>query len=197
MHRQRNGSKCSMLFLRPILILALTTLSLRADHVWVEGESGQTSNVQANSWYRSVRAQDLSGRDWLATYGSDTPAMAHFEVTVPATSDYILWVRANPIQAKLEVGVGESDAWLEVPITSEAHDTLNIAEDGKPDMRFLAWAKVGPISLTKGSTALQFRMSSKNGNHGGIDCFCLTTDEAWRPDKTLKPDDTRNWPALL
>lgn len=177
------------------LALAFLILPGHAEHVWVEGESGEGRNIQANGWYRAVRAQDLSGGDWLATYGGDKAAMVRYEFSVPASDDYFLWVRANPIRARLHVAVGKLDTWIEVPITKSHQDNVNIAEDGKPDMRFLAWTKVGPISLTEGNSELRFRMSSKNGNHGGIDCFCLTTDKTWKPEKALKPSDSKTWPA--
>ena len=123
------------------------------------------------------------------------PATATFPVKIAAEGTYTLWVRANPIQATLHVAVGNSDRWIEVPISSSRHDVINIASDGKPDMRYLAWSKVGPLDFNKGDAQIRFRMSSKNGNHGALDCFCLTTDTEWKPSGTLQPDESANWPA--
>jgi hypothetical protein len=183
---------------RPLLILVsilMSPLSLIADPVWVEGETGSTTNLRTNSWYSSVREQDLSGEDWLASYGSKSPVTATFTIKLAKDGSYTLWVRANPIKATLHVAVGDSDDWLEVPISSDRHEVVNIATDGKPDLRFLAWSNVGPIALTEGCHQLRFRMSSRNGNHGAIDCFCLTTDSEWKPSGTLKPGESANWPA--
>lgn len=185
--------------IRPLaLVLAsmmVSPISLIADSVWVEGETGQTTNLRKNGWYSSVRAQDLSGADWLATYGSDVPVVATFPLTFTKAGNYTLWVRANPINATLHAAIGASEKWLEVPISSDRHEIINIASDGKPDLRFLAWSKVGPISLVEGETRLRFRMSSKNRNHGAIDCFCLTTDSEWKPSGILKPNESSSWPA--
>ena len=105
----------------------VSPISLIAVPVWVEGEIGQTTNLRKNGWYSSVRAQDLSGADWLATYGSDVPVVATFPLTLTKAGNYTLWVRANPINATLHAAVGASDNWLEVPISSDRHEIINIA----------------------------------------------------------------------
>lgn len=183
--------------MKPSLLLISIALlaNAAADHLWVEGESGKARNLRSNSWYSSVRKQDLSGGEWLASYGSQAPVLASYEVDVPKTASYHLWVRANPIAASLETQLGDDDTWRPVPISKEKVDSINIASDGKPDMRFLAWAKVSPIHLKAGKQAIRFRFSSKNGNHGAIDCFCLTEDESWQPNKALQPGQASDWPA--
>lgn len=168
---------------------------LAVDHIWVEGESGEAENVSPNGWYLSVRSQDLSGKDWLASYGGKKPLLVDFPVKIPKDGSYTLWIRANPIGAQLEVKNERQVDWQDVPISKESHDRINIAADGKPDMRFLAWAKVGPWNLQAGHLNMSFRFASKNGNHGAIDCFCLTTDATWRPNKTLQPGQSGEWPA--
>jgi len=181
--------------LLPVLAALAATHSLPAAHVWVEGESGRGERISPNGWYRSVRTEDLSGGAWLASYGGRQPALATYSVKIPQAGNYTLWVRANPVSATLHVGFGNDGEWLPVPITGDPTDTVNIASDGKPDMRFLAWTKVGPVELAAGGTRLKFRMSSGNGNHGAIDCFCLTTDRSWRPSKTRQPGEPSGWPA--
>ena len=181
-----------------ILLCFFSLLSLAnafATHVWVEGASGKGENISNNRWYRSVRTKDLSGGDWLATYGGRESAFASYVVKVPTTGTYTLWARANPIGALMHVRVGESENWIEIPISKDKHDVINIASDGKPDMRFLAWAKIPPMKMVAGETAIRFRMSSGNGKHGAIDCFCMTTDSEWKPAGILKPGQSNNWPA--
>jgi hypothetical protein len=169
---------------------------LSAAHLWVEGESGRGENISRNGWYQSVRGEDLSGGEWLATYGGKIPAIATYNVTVPKTDTYHLWVRANPVQAIMSVQFNGKGAQHRVPISENSIESLNIASDGKPDMRFVAWTKVGEISLPKGENTVEFKMSSANGNHGAIDCFCLNTDSEWKPSKAVKPGETGpNWPA--
>ena len=66
-------------------------------------------------------------------------------------------------------------------------ESTNIAADGKPDLRFLAWAKAGTVSLKKGANSIRFRMDSANNNHGYLDCFVFV-NEPFTPRGTLKPD---------
>ena len=160
------------------LLLWASAIQSPAAHVWVEGESGRGENISRNGWYLSVRTGDLSGGDWLATYGGSRPATASYRIDVPEAGSYTFWVRANPVAATMSVRINGEGDWLPVPITKKSFESMNIASDGKPDMRFIAWTKVGAIRLGKGAAALEFRMSSANGNHGAIDCFCLTTDSA-------------------
>lgn len=180
---------------RSILLVLTVTGTLQAEHVWIEGETGEAKNLTPNGWYASVREQDLSGGDWLASYGSKKPVLASYQVDVPKPAKYTLWVRANPVAATLETQLGANESWQDISISKGSIDRLNIASDGKPDMRFLAWTKVGPIHLEAGKLDVQFRFSSKNGNHGAIDCFCLTEDETWQPNKTLQPGQASAWPA--
>lgn len=165
------------------------------DYIWVEGESGTAANVVPNSWYQSVRKEDLSGSEWLASYGGRTPASASYNLRIPESGEYLLWVRANPIKARLEAQLGADTPWRTVPISTSNQGARNIANDGKPDMRFLAWTKVGPLPLREGALTARFKMSSANGNHGAIDCFCLTTDSSWKPNGVLKPKETAGWAA--
>jgi len=169
---------------------------LSATHVWVEGESGNGENISPNSWYQSVRKDDLSGGAWLATYGGQSPATATYRISIPEEARYHLWVRANPVSATMSVQINNEGRHHQVPISERSMESINIAADGKPDMRFVAWTKVGEMGLVKGENTLRFKMSSKNGNHGAIDCFCLNTDAAWKPNKAVKPGESGPyWPA--
>ena len=42
-----------------------------------------------------------------------------------------------------------------------AIDSVNVAADDKPDLRFLAWKKVGEVPLSRGRHTVAFRMSKK------------------------------------
>ena len=91
----------------------------------------------------------------------------------------------NPVQAKLSYRLNDGPL---TPIdVDKGLESTNIAADGKPDLRFLAWAKAGKVSLNKGSNGIRFLMDSSNNNHGYIDCFVLTS-EPFTPRGAIKPD---------
>ena len=179
-----------------VFTLAVIAPNLPAASIWVEGEDGAGKNISRNGWYYSVRTGDLSGGAWIASYGGRAPASASYRVEVPEAGSYTLWVRANPVQAALSVQINGKGDWIKVPISEKNHEAMNIASDGKPDMRFVAWTSAGSIDLPAGTATLEFRMSSKNGNHGAIDCFCLNTDPSWKPSRDIKPgEDAPFWAA--
>ena len=68
---------------------------------------------------------------------------------------------------------------------------LNIAADGKLDLRFVSWVKVGDVQLQNGINKIEFRLATTADrkppqDHGAIDCFCFTPDD-WTPSGTTKP----------
>jgi hypothetical protein len=65
-------------------------------------------------------------------------------------------------------------------------DSINIAADSKPDLRFVAWIKAGAVPLRKGTNSLSFKMHSANQHHGAIDCFLFTTGP-FRPRGSQRP----------
>lgn len=173
-------------------ILAATTgaafLSLIAPvgaaTIWVEGEDASPANVKPQpQWYGKVKKDLLSGGDWLSNFAS-TEGTGEFSIEVPEDGSYAFWVRANPLQAKLDYSIGGGE-WKLVDFT-DRRGLQNIAEDNKPDLRFIAWVKVGNVDLKKGTTVVKFRMHSASNNHGGLDCFTLTT-EPFVPQGVVKP----------
>src|SRR5271170_6317560 len=120
-----------------------------ATSVWVEGESAVTSDCTPNPWYSdAVQKGMLSGAGWITNWG-DRDGTAAYQVAIPAAGDWTMWVRANPVGAKLAWRMGGAE-WQEVD-TSKATDQVNIANDSKPDLRFLAWIKVGRLALPAGA----------------------------------------------
>ena len=75
-------------------------------------------------------------------------------------------------------------------MTRRQTGNTNIASDGKPDLRFLAWANAGKVTLTKGRHTISFRFDSANSNHGSLDCFVFAP-ESFQPMGTLKPERDR------
>ena len=156
------------------------------DYVWVEGEAATTKNVTNDKWYSGAVKKDmLSGGDWLTNYG-DQDGDATFDVTIPTDGDYAFWVRANPIQSELSWKIGAGD-WQEAD-TKHGSDQVNLANDDKPDIRILAWMKLGKQTLKAGPTTVAFRFHSKNHHHGAIDCFVLTK-RPFSPAGITKPGE--------
>jgi hypothetical protein len=153
--------------------------------VWVEGERPLRSTMHRHPyWYDQVQRDQLSGGDLLSNF-HDQPGEASYRVQAPSAGEYVLWVRANPVQARLSYRLNDGQ-WTPVDV-EKGEDSINIAADRKVDLRFLAWARAGKVALRKGENTIRFRMDSSNHNHGYLDCFVLT-NEPIRPRGALKPD---------
>jgi hypothetical protein len=156
------------------------------DLIWIEGEAAKTKDVSPpHGWYNSIKKDLLSGKEWLSNFG-DKDGLATYDVPVRKAGTYTLWVRANPIAAALSWKLGEGE-WKEID-TRNPVDQVNLASDNKPDMRFVAWMKAGPVELKAGTTTISFKMHSGNQHHGGLDCFCLTM-KPFSPNGSRKPGE--------
>jgi len=154
--------------------------------IWVEGESATTRHVQLNSWYDgAVKKEMISGGAWITNFGT-ADGTCEYKVTVPQDGTYQFWVRCNPIQAALSYQIDGGPS-TEIDM-SHPEDQVIIANDDKPDLRFLAWLKAGSIPLKAGTTTIDFLMHSANSHHGAIDCFLLTTKPLTPSGKT-KPGE--------
>jgi hypothetical protein len=174
------------------LILALFAgRSVRgADYIWIEGEAPQTQTMTRHPWwYDKVKRDLLSGGDFISNWTDKQAGEATYAVQSPADKDYVFWVRANPVATKLSCQL-DGGAWIPIDMKA-AQDTVNIAEDGKIDLRFIAWIRAGRIMLTKGAHQVAFRMHSDNNNHGMLDCFVFA-DDSFTPSGTRKPDEDSN-----
>lgn len=154
--------------------------------IWIEGEAAESSTARVHSWYNSVKHDQLSGNNWMSHFSGARPAEGKWSFEVGQGGDYEFWVRANPVgQARLSWRLNGSGAWQPIDF-SDALDVANLAVDGKPDLRFVAWAKVGAVNLTAGNATIEFRMHSQNSNHGGLDCFVFSR-APFAPNGKLKP----------
>lgn len=172
----------------PCLLSAfmLSVLSLGAESVWVEGEDASLRrNKPHRWWYDKVKTDVLSGGSWISHFSEDAPGVVGFNLAIPNSGDYTFWLRANPVKAKLSYQLDDGN-WTPVDMTRGMRGRMNIATDNKPDLRFIAWIKVGMLDLTKGAHSLKFRFDSDAQHHGAIDCFCLTTD-GFVPGGATKP----------
>ncbi|MEM7262081.1 MAG: hypothetical protein AAF488_08825 [Planctomycetota bacterium] len=172
-----------------VLPQASSTLD-RDDWIWVEGEAPDSTNAQRHSWYTSVKSADLSGGTTLSHYSDQSDAIASYHVPVSQKGEYQLWVRANPVKSKLSWRVdGIHSDWTPISFDGELLDRRNVAEDDKPDLRFIAWASVGTVKLPRGITKIRFRFHSDLHHHGMLDCFVLARG-AFEPKGLSKPDGT-------
>ncbi len=175
-----------MIFAGTLLVAGIAA----GESLWVEGEDADRKNVNPHPWYDSVTKKELSGGGWVSNFakGENRVGTAEYEVKIPADGSYSLWLRANPVKTRLSMKLSADD-WTEINTEDGWSGQVNIAADGKLDLRFVAWKKVGVFDLKKGPLPIAFRMDSDNHNHGAIDCFVLTTD-LWKPEGTLKPGES-------
>ena len=161
-------------FLLPLLP-CLFPLAAPAASLWQEGESPDSQKMQRHPWwFDQVKKEVLSGGDYLSNYGK-AEGTANYRIPVKEAGDYVFWVRANPVATtfswKLDHG-----SWTGIDLKKEPRGQQNIAADGKPDLRFIAWVKVGTVTLTAGERIFSFKMHGSQDNHGSLDCFVLTND---------------------
>jgi len=177
-------SKLAFSFL--ILAAALPTAQA-VDYIWIEGESASSHNTQRHNWYDSVTKDSLSGGEWLSHYADGTPAEAEYKFDVTEGGEYFFWIRANSVARPRLSYKLDGGSWVEVNLRN-ATERLNIATDGKPDMRFISWINAGKVELEKGAQIIRFKFHSENNNHGGLDCFVFSK-KPFTPRGGLKPGE--------
>ena len=178
----------------PISTLVAVSLSAPsfAESIWVEAESATVKSIQNNGWYSSVKNEDLSGGGLLAHWGNQAGS-AQYQIKVPKSGDYVLWLRANPVATKLQFKIAGGE-WSDLQIKGQSHEQINLAVDNKPDLRFVSWIRAGVQNLKAGEREVEIRFTSDNNNHGMLDCFCLTSDTNWKPGGILQPgEDQTHW----
>jgi hypothetical protein len=168
---------------RYVPVLLLSTLighgqplsaSDQGQTLWVEAERPSRSTmIRHPQWYDRVKADRLSGGDWLSHFSDDRPGTAEYDLDVPEAGRYAFWLRANPVQTSLDYRVDEGD-WHAVDF-AQAGQQVNVAADEKPDLRFVAWVRLDDLELEAGRHALTFRAGGDLHHHGAIDAFVLTT----------------------
>lgn len=175
----------NVLLLLFFCLLALPVLSGAEEFVWVEGEAAASKTVQRHNWYSdAVKKDQLSGGAWISNYGNQD-GVATYDLAIPADGDYTLWVRANVIGAALAFEIGGVKTEMD---TTKGVDVVNIASDGKPDMRIVGWLNGGVVKLKAGAKKITFTMHSDTSHHGGIDCFVLT-QKPFTPNGAVKPGE--------
>lgn len=158
---------------------------LRAEWVWVEGEAPQIQKMTRHPWwYDQVKKSELSGGDFISNWSETAEGTAEYGFSVKSAGRYTLWLRANPVQTDLAISLNGA-APQEVDFAG-AEDSVNLAADDKPDLRFVAWINAGEMELKAGANTLGVIMRSANNHHGMLDCF-LVTNEPFTPAGKGKP----------
>lgn len=166
--------------------------SLSAAWVWVEGEQPAKTNVGRHPWYAGqVKRELLSGGDFLAHFDPARAGEADYVVRLPEAAIYTLWLRANPVQSSLMYSI-DGEVARAVDFKKNQSGSTNIAANGAPDLRFVAWSEVGKFSLKAGEHTLRLVMNSANSHHGAVDCFVFTT-EPFSPQGAMKPDQLASY----
>lgn len=161
--------------------------AMSGESLWVEGELPQSHTMNRHPWwYDQVIREHLSGGDWISNFSEEKEGTASYLLSLREGGNYALWLRANPVKSHLAFRVDGGD-WQEVSFDAAAEVT-NIAADGKPDLRFIAWVFAGRLSLAPGEHRITFRMYGEPQNHGGLDAFVLT-NEAFVPRGLSRPGD--------
>lgn len=152
--------------------------------IWVEGEETAHSGITRHGWYDMVRKDELSGGDWLSHFGPE-PGEATHRFHVPSAGNYHFWIRANPVASPaMSWRIGETE-WKPVDFSNPVQN-VNIATDGAPDMRFIAWIDMGTMELPEGDQTIGFRMTSGNNHHGAIDAIVFSK-LPFEPNFGLRP----------
>lgn len=172
------------------LLLTLLACPLFAEQpvIWIEGESAAEAKMAKHPWYHgTVKKGELSGGDFISHFSKDHPGSARYDFEVAEAGAYELWVRSNPVQSQVSYQIDDG-APQAIDMSKRQTGNVNIADDGKPDLRFLAWAHAGAMKLTKGKHRIAFKFDSPNANHGSLDCFVLAP-ASFQPAGILKPQE--------
>jgi len=187
--------------LGPMFVAALAAGVARAESIWVEGEDAVEQRVTAHpGWYDRVETDVLSEGRWLSHFDAEREGTAECRLRVENAGRFTLWLRANPVKSKLSYRVDGGD-WKPVDFSGDVRGSLNIAADNKPDLRFIAWVKVGAVTLERGDHRLGLRFHSDNQHHGAVDCLVLTNDgfvpSGARKPSALRAAGPRDWFEVL
>jgi hypothetical protein len=170
-----------------LFVAVLAPRRASAEWIWVEGEAPTANRMNRHPWwYDQVKKDLFSGGDFISNFSGEKAGEAEYRFEAKTAGAHEFWVRANPLQAKLSYSLNGGAA-TDIDLQKDKRGEVNVAADGKADLRFLAWSKVGHVELKQGANTVVFRMASANSHHGYLDCFVLSTDP-FQPRGLLKPD---------
>jgi hypothetical protein len=170
-----------------LVSLLLATASAHSATIWIEGEAPTKTDVIKQSWYDGVKKENLSGGNWLSHYGNRAGEAA-YDVKVTESGTYAIWARLNPVASKPTWSLDGAPATA--VDFKDARGQQNLAPDGKPDHRFIAWVKLATAPLKAGSHTVMFHWEGGAQNSGALDCFLFTND-GFVPQGAMKPGEAK------
>ena len=150
-------------FAATLSLLVFAPLPLFGELIWIEGEDADSSTMRGHGWYDSVKKPELSGGAWLSHFHAGEMPQAQYSFDASEAGEHAFWIRANPIGAAMSIRIN-GGAWQSVSFDKKEQN-VNIASDGKPDLRFVAWINAGSLTLKQGPNSLEFRFESNNHRH--------------------------------
>lgn len=121
--------------------------------IWIEGEQPSKATMNRHPWwYDQVKKENFSGSDFISNFHESKAGEAEYQFKAPEPGKYDFWVRANPVQAKLAYRLNDGK-WTDIDLSKNQVGNVNVAADGKPDLRFIAWSKVDRSSSRKERTS--------------------------------------------
>ncbi len=154
--------------------------------VWIEGEAPAQSDVTRHPWwYEQVKTTELSGGAMLAHFDDNKAGAATYVFTAPGPGPHEVWLRGNVVRNRVSYRLN-GGAWT--VIDAQPVDGGNIAADGRIDLRFIAWVKLGRLPLNEGTNRLEFRIEKTDApqHHGMIDAVVVSRDR-FTPRGLSKP----------
>lgn len=142
--------------------------------VWIEAEDAETVDAEANPWwYAKVNPEALSAGGWVHHYSQESRGAVTYRFEAPEAGSYQLWLRANPRGAFYLAALNGGEP-RPVTASTAIGEPLNIAADGKADLRFVAWMRGGAVELREGKNDLRVGLESTPSYHGGLDVILFT-----------------------
>jgi hypothetical protein len=177
--------------LRNLVLVAALLLTWqsasRGAWIWLEGEDPTAESMNRHPWYADVKRDALSGGNFISNFHDGRPGEATYRFQAPEAGEYVFWLHGNPVKSRLSYALNGAE-FVEIDLSGAHIGQTNIAADGKPDLRFVAWIRVGAVNLKRGANEIRFRMDGALSNHGLIDCFVFV-NEPFEPNGTAKPDE--------
>lgn len=176
-------------FLTTIILCCLMTLTLHADHIWIEAEDASNTNIPANGPYHpknETQAQGISNGKWLSGKpASDQFAQYTFQTTT--TGKYELFARRFWFHGSFRWRV-DKQAWYTVGKGQRSLDTLKTGI-GIP----ACWISLGYQEIHAGEHVLRIETLPDDtyqfNKVFAFDCFVIS-NESFTPKGIEKQAQT-------
>ncbi|WP_146577434.1 hypothetical protein [Neorhodopirellula pilleata] len=205
-YRRRPNRSLALSYLRCVLLfgaafsLVRSTVAMADELIWIEGEDANRQQMNRHPWYDDVDRSQLSGGELISNFSDQAAGTASYQFNVNEAGKHVFWIRTNPIASTLSYQLNDAPP-RPISTATNQRDAVNIAADGKPDLRFLSWIRVGEVTLDAGSNEVTFRLDSENHHHGYLDClvFATTTFQPngkWKPGEQSATPSAEGWFAF-